>query len=97
LKHKNVTCTNWDLPFAEPLAKEYIAKFGLSERIKTQSGDFFKDTFPSSDVIVIGNVMPGWGIECKRMLFKKAYDALTPNGVLIVAENIIDADRRTHL
>ena len=41
----------------------------------------------------MGHVLHDWGIDDKRMLLRKAYDALSEGGALIVYESIIDDDR----
>ncbi|MDQ6758034.1 MAG: acetylserotonin O-methyltransferase, partial [Bacteroidota bacterium] len=47
MRHPNIQCTTIDLAAVEPLAKNKIATFGLANRIKTASGDFLKDEFPT--------------------------------------------------
>jgi hypothetical protein len=42
-KHPHLHCTSFDLPPVEPIARKHIAAAGLSDRIGTASGDFFKD------------------------------------------------------
>ena len=56
----------------------------------------FKDDFPKADIITMGNILHDWGIEEKRVLAKKAYDALPSGGAFVVIENIIDDDRRVN-
>ncbi|HSH19094.1 MAG TPA: methyltransferase, partial [Draconibacterium sp.] len=46
-----------------------------------------------ADVITMGNVLHDWGLEDKKMLINKAYNALPLGGALVVIENIIDNDR----
>ena len=94
LNHPHIQATNFDLPPVEPIAKETIAQFGLSERITAVSGDFFVDDFPKADVITMGNILHDWNLEKKKTLIRKAYEALPAGGVLIVIENVIDNERR---
>jgi precorrin-6B methylase 2 len=93
MNNDNMTCTSVDLPPVNPVATENISKMGLGERVTIQNGDFFKDEFPKADIITMGNVLHDWGTEDKKMLIKKAYDALPAGGSLIVIENIIDDER----
>jgi hypothetical protein len=89
----HMKCTSFDLPPVEPIAKEIIESFDLSDKVTTASGDFFKDEFPSADIIVMGNVLHDWNEEKKCFLIKKAYDALPEDGALVVIESIIDNQR----
>lgn len=95
--HPHMRCTTADLPAVRPIAEEYIAGAGLSDRVKTISLDFFKDAFPGADVITMGNILHDWGVRDKKMLIKKAYDALPEGGAFVVMENIIDNDRNSNV
>lgn len=94
LNNPNMKCISFDLPPVFPIALENMSKMGLSSRVKIQSGDFFKESFPQADVITMGNILHGWGTEDKKKLISKAYDALPKGGAFIVIENIIDDERR---
>ena len=90
----HMKCTTFDLPPASQIATEIIRNMGLSEKVEVKTGDFFKDDFPRSDVITMGNILHDWGMEDKKKLIQKAYDALPKGGSFIVIENIIDDDRK---
>ncbi|WP_445452941.1 methyltransferase [Flavobacterium sp. 25HG05S-40] len=93
-KHQgHMNCTSWDLPPVAPIANEVIQQFQMHDRVKTDSGNFFKDEFPNADIITMGNILHDWDEETKLMLIKKAYNSLPEGGVLIAIENVIDADR----
>jgi len=42
----------------------------------------------------MGMILHDWNLEKKKMLIRKAYDALTPGGAFVVVENLIDDERR---
>ena len=94
LNNEHMICSTLDLPPVEPIAKETIEKFGLSSRISTISGDFFKDDFPKADVITMGNILHNWNLENKKYLIQKAYNALPASGALVAIESIIDDERK---
>jgi len=97
-KHQShMNCTTFDLPPIEPVANATIQQFQLGARVKTGSGDFFKDGFPKSDVIVMGNILHDWDEENKLMLMKKAYEALPDGGAFAAIENIIDDERKQNV
>ncbi|MES1218389.1 MAG: methyltransferase [Bacteroidota bacterium] len=94
-KHQpQMNCTSWDLPQVAPIANEVIQQYQLQDRVKTASGDFFKDHFPKADIVTMGNILHDWDEETKLMLMKKAYDALPVGGAFVVIENIIDDERK---
>jgi hypothetical protein len=93
-KHQpHMQCISFDLPPVEPIAKGNISHFNLSDRIKTVSGNFFENTLPAADVVVMGNILHDWDEENKVLLMKKAFEALPANGAFVAIESIIDEER----
>ncbi len=92
--HQHLTFSSFDLPEVAPHAQKHIDEAGMTDRIKVVTGDFFKDDLPEADVITMGNILHDWNLEKKKMLIKKAYDALPDRGAFIVIENLIDDARR---
>ena len=43
---------------------------------------------------MMGHILHDWDLAQKKMLIRKAFDALPAGGALIVYESIIDDDRR---
>jgi hypothetical protein len=94
LAHPHLTGGSFDIPACGPVFERYVASHGLSDRLRFYPGDFFKDKLPPADVLVMGHILHDWDMEEKRMLLKKAYEALPDGGALIVFEALIDDDRR---
>ena len=69
----------------------------MTDRIKVVAGDFFADDLPKADVVTMGNILHDWNLEQKKVLIKKAYDALPEGGAFIAIENLIDDARRENL
>jgi SAM-dependent methyltransferase len=83
----------FDLPEVAPVFEEYVAVAGVADRLTFQPGDFFKQDLPKADVVLMGHILHDWDLPTKRMLIKKAFDAIPKGGALIVYEAIIDDDR----
>ena len=96
-KHPHLTCISFDLPVVEPIAKKHIASAGVDGRVKTASGDFFKDRLPKADLITMGMILHDWNLEKKMHLIRSAYDALPPGGALVAIEALIDDARRENV
>src|SRR5215467_14409066 len=94
LAHPHLTGGGFDLPVVGPIFGEYVASFGLADRLRFQPGDFFADPLPRADVLVMGHILHDWDLDEKRTLLRKAHTALDTGGALIVYEAIIDDDRR---
>ena len=95
--HPGLRCTSFDLPPVEPIARRHIATAGLSDRIGTASGDFFKDPLPKADIITMGMILHDWNLEKKMQLIRAAYDALPEGGALVAIETLIDDARRENV
>jgi len=95
-RHPHLTCTSFDLPVVEPIAKRAIAAAGLEKRVRTASGDFFNDPLPKADVITMGMILHDWNLEKKMHLIRSAYAALPQDGALVAIEALIDDQRRTN-
>jgi hypothetical protein len=93
-RHPHLQCLSYDLPKVEPIAKRWIAKEGLSDRVRAVSGDFLTQPLPRADVITMGMILHDWNLEKKQHLVRLAYAALPPGGAFIAIENLIDDARR---
>ena len=93
-RHQHLDFNSFDLPPVLPLAQKHIEAAGMEGKIKAISGDFFKDELPKADVITMGNILHDWNLENKKILIRKAYDALPEGGAFIAIENLIDDARR---
>mgnify|MGYP005751804999 CR=1 FL=1 len=94
LKHPHLNITSVDLPPVSPIAKQNVERFGLSDIIKVANLDMMTEPFPQADIITMGNILHDWSLEEKKLLIRKAYEALPENGALVVVENIIDDERK---
>ena len=93
-RHPHLKFKSFDLPPVALHAQEHVDAAGMTDRIEVLAGDFLADDLPRSDVITMGNILHDWNLENKRILIRKAYEALPPGGALIAIENLIDDARR---
>jgi len=96
-RHPHLSFNSFDLPPVAPHAQKHIDAAGMTDRITIVPGDFFVDELPQTDVITMGNILHDWNLENKKMLIRKAYNALPEGGALIAIENLIDDARRQNL
>jgi hypothetical protein len=93
-RHPHLKITTADLPPATAIAERKISAAGLSAQIDTVGIDFFKDDLPKADVITMGFILHDWNLENKKVLIRKAFEALPEGGAFIVLETLIDDARR---
>jgi precorrin-6B methylase 2 len=94
LAHEHMGGGGFDLPPLAPIFERYVAGFGLGERLSFTAGDFFADPLPEADVLVMGHILHDWDMDEKRVLLRKAHEALPEGGALIVYDAMIDDERR---
>jgi hypothetical protein len=96
LRHPHLRGVGFDLPQVGPVFEKFVADNGLGSRVSFSAGDFFKDPLPSAEVYILGHVLHDWGIDAKRTLLQRTYDALPRGGAVIVNEMLIDDERRVN-
>lgn len=94
LAHPHLTGENFDLPVVGPVFDEYVAGFGLQNRLRFRAGSFFSDPLPSADVLLMGHILHDWDLSQKRQLIAKAYASLPAGGAVLIYEALIDDERR---
>jgi O-methyltransferase/methyltransferase family protein len=93
--HQHISGGGFDLPELSAAFADYVHENGLSGRLRFQSGNFFEDELPAADVLVFGRVLHNWDLATKKMLLRKAYQALPKGGAVVVYDMLIDDERRT--
>jgi hypothetical protein len=92
-RHPHLQCTSFDLPAVEPIAQRHIGQAGLTARIRTATGDFFKEPLPRADVITMGMILHDWNLE-KKKPHPRGLRRCRPAGAFAVIEALIDDARR---
>ncbi|HSN19605.1 MAG TPA: methyltransferase, partial [Usitatibacter sp.] len=82
-RHPHLRLTTFDLPPVAPLATRNVEAAGMASRIAVASGDFFRDPLPRADVVTMGNILHDWNLETKKLLIRKAYEALPAGGAFV--------------
>ncbi len=93
-RHPHLACRSYDLPVVRPIAERRITAAGPDGRVTAGVLNFLEQDFPAADVITMGMILHDWNLDLKKMLIRKAYDALPPGGAFVAIENIIDDERR---
>ncbi len=92
--HSHLKGIGFDLAQVQPIFEEFVAKQGFSDRVRFQAGNFFEDSLPEADVIIMGHILHDWDLPQKKLLLSKTFEALPKGGAVIVYDAIIDDERR---
>ena len=83
-----------DLPDVLPIAEQQARNAGLEDRIAFQAGDLTCDQFRRGvDLILVSNIIHSYSADINRDLIKRCHEALTPGGLLIIKDFIVEPDR----
>ncbi|KAF0221700.1 MAG: O-methyltransferase family [Geobacteraceae bacterium] len=89
-QNPGLTAVVYDLPSTRPFAEKTIARFGLSDRIAFESGDFIAEGITGRfDVAWLSHILHGEGPEGCAVILEKAVAALEPGGLILVQEFIL--------
>ncbi len=90
-ENPQLKATVFDLPTTRPFAEETIQKFGLSDRIDFQSGNYLEDKLGDGyDVAWLSHILHGEGQDDCREIIQKAVKSLKPGGMILIHEFILD-------
>ena len=88
-----VTAVDW--PGVLEVTRQTAARFGLAERYEFAAGDLGAAGFGSGyNIATLGHILHSEGRDRSRSLLRKTFDALAPGGTIVIAEFLVDADRR---
>jgi hypothetical protein len=94
-RYPNLSATVYDLPFVTEMGARNVAEAGLSGRVATHPGDFFRDPkFPAGhDVILLSMIMHDWSEADDRAILRKCYEALPAGGAVVISELLVNDDK----
>jgi hypothetical protein len=97
LRHKHLIAVGLDLPIVRPFFENYVAAAGLVPRLRFEAGNFLSDPLPKVDVLIMGHILHGEGLDTKRALITKAYETLPRGGAFLIFEELIDDERQKNV
>ena len=88
---ENLNATVFDLPETIDVAKKFVKKSKLKNRIKLIAGDIQKDDLPENfDVVLLANLLAVFDKEDNKKLFKRIYEKLPKGGACLISGWILD-------
>jgi SAM-dependent methyltransferase len=91
LNNPEMKAVVFDLPTTRPFAETTIGRFGLSDRIRFQAGSYLEDPVEGRyDVAWLSHILHGEGPEDCQRIIQKAVSALSPGGMILIHEFILN-------
>ena len=66
----------------------------VADRIELTAGDFFVDVLPEADLYALGRILHDWTESKILHLLRRIFDRLPTGGGLLIAEKLLDDDKR---
>ncbi|HYA17332.1 MAG TPA: methyltransferase [Bryobacteraceae bacterium] len=88
-----VTAVDWERVLE--VTRGMVSRYGMADRFRFVSGDLAQADFGAGyDVATLGHILHSEGVARSRELLRRVFEALNPGGTIIIAEFLVDADRR---
>lgn len=97
-RSKSVTVTPVDWPKVLEVTRATATKFGVADRFTFVGGDLDAADFGKGhNVATLGHILHSEGPERSKSLLKKTFDALVPGGTIVIAEFLVDRERKSNM
>jgi hypothetical protein len=92
--HRHLRASVLEKPPVDRITRQCVAARGFSNRVEVVVGDMFADPFPAQcDLHLFSNVLHDWEEDRVKLLLAKSFAALPKNGMIIVHDAHINADK----
>ena len=93
--HPQLHAAVFDLPPVAEVAREFISRHGVAERVTTVGGDFTRDPFPQgNDIAIMASNLPQYSREIIAQVIRKTFESLTPGGEFHLLGEMLTDDRK---
>ena len=93
-RHPHLKAVVLEKPPVDKVARDAIAKRGLSDRVTVAAGDMFAGPLPGGfDVHLISNVLHDWAVPAVKRVLAGSFQALAHGGLLVIHDAHINADK----
>jgi len=93
-KFPQLDSTILNLPGAVELVNENAIEKGVSERLRGAAVDIYKEPYPTADAVMFCRILYSANEQLTTMLCSKAFDALNPDGKILILDMIIDEPKK---
>ena len=77
------------------IAKEIVDQYGMQDRVELRPGDYNNDSLGSgNDAMLLSSMTNQESPENIKKLLKKCYDSMNKDGVIMIQEQLLHADKK---
>jgi acetylserotonin N-methyltransferase len=93
-RYPHLRAAVFELPRVIDFAREMARRSPAADRIETIAGDFFTGELPEADLYAAGQIVHDWSEPKIARLLEKIASRLPSGGGLLLAEKLLDTDKR---
>jgi hypothetical protein len=93
-KNKNAFGYLFDQNHVAEGAEKNFEKFGVKDRAKVISGDFFKEIAVKADLFILKNVLHDWDDENCKVILGNIKNAMSENSKILIIDAVIKDDNK---
>jgi SAM-dependent methyltransferase len=95
-RHKTMRGVLFDLPHVAAGAAATFTRAGITDRVRIESGDFFKELPSGADAIIMKHIVHDWDDDSATRLLQSCYRALGPRGKVLIVDPVVPAGNVPH-
>lgn len=95
-RHKTMRAVLFDLPHVAVGASETFARAGITDRVRIESGDFFKELPSGADAIIMKHILHDWDDDSATRILQACHRALGQRGKVLIVDPIVPAGNAPH-
>ena len=88
-RHPGVQGILFDLPAVVDRARCTIARLGVSDRMRIESGDFLSTLPAGADAYVLRHIIHGWEVAEATAILRQCRKAVAPDGKVLIIEMVV--------
>jgi hypothetical protein len=96
-RHRKMQGILFDQPHVVGPSIELMTKYGVQNRLKILSGDFFEDIPAGADAYFMKNILHAFSDEDCSELLRKVHHAMADGGRLIIVDSVLKPDNQPAL
>ncbi len=93
-KFPQLDSTILNLPGAVELVNENAIEKGVGKRLRGAAVDIYREPYPTADAVMFCRILYSANEQLTTMLCSKAFDALNPDGKVLILDMIIDDPKK---
>ncbi|MBI5606348.1 MAG: methyltransferase [Deltaproteobacteria bacterium] len=91
LKNPDLRATVYDLSSTRPFAEKTIARFGLTDRVTFQEGNYTEEDIRGTfDVVWLSQILHAEGPDEAQKIIQKAVSILEPDGLILIHDFLLN-------